>query len=171
MYRDRIRERDGYWRRKDYYKDKRSLYVPQRNCDSESKRSRMEVMLEKLIKGLESQENFLKEIRVHILGLNQKVKSHATAIKLHEKQFRQMSTTLNQCQSGTLPSNTIQNPKNDCHYLAITTRSGKDTINPPISVVDDVRNNSVDVEDVNETKIERPVTNGKASNNPIVVEE
>ncbi|XP_069148109.1 uncharacterized protein [Solanum lycopersicum] len=44
----------------------------------------------------------------------------------------QLSTTVNTWQSGTLPSNTIQNLKNDAHCMAITTRGGKQTIDPPM---------------------------------------
>ena len=34
--------------------------------------------------------------------------------------------------TGTLPSNTVQNPKSDVHCMAITTRGGKQTIDPPM---------------------------------------
>ena len=44
----------------------------------------------------------------------------------------QLSVTMNTRQSGTLPSNTVQNPKNDAHCMAITTRGGKQTIDPPM---------------------------------------
>ena len=36
-------------------------------------------------------------------------------------------------QPGTLPSNTVQNPKNDGHCMAITTQGGKQTIDPHMS--------------------------------------
>lgn len=39
------------------------------------------MMLTKLVKVIESQEAKLKEIKVDILGLTKKVKSHATVIK------------------------------------------------------------------------------------------
>ena len=44
----------------------------------------------------------------------------------------QLSVTVNTRQLGTLPSNTVQNPKNDGHCMAITTRGGKQTIDPPM---------------------------------------
>ena len=44
----------------------------------------------------------------------------------------QLSTTVNTWQPGTLPSNTVHNLKNDAHFLAITTWSGKKTIDPPM---------------------------------------
>ena len=44
----------------------------------------------------------------------------------------QLSATVNTWQPGTLPSNIVQNPKNDAHCMAITTWGGKQTINPPM---------------------------------------
>ena len=44
----------------------------------------------------------------------------------------QFSLTVNARQPGTLPRNTVQNPKNDAHCMAITTRGGKKTIDPPM---------------------------------------
>ena len=44
----------------------------------------------------------------------------------------QLSATVNTRQPGTLPSNTVQNPKNDAHCMAITTQGGKQTIDPPM---------------------------------------
>ena len=42
----------------------------------------------------------------------------------------QLFATVNTWQPGTLPSNTVQNPKNDVHCMAITTRGCKQTIDP-----------------------------------------
>ena len=36
-------------------------------------------------------------------------------------------------QPGSLPSNTVQNLKNDAHCMEITTRGGKQTIDPPMT--------------------------------------
>ena len=44
----------------------------------------------------------------------------------------QLIVTVNARQLGTLSSNTVQNPKNDGHCMAITTRGGKQTIDPPM---------------------------------------
>ncbi|KAK4731210.1 hypothetical protein R3W88_024198 [Solanum pinnatisectum] len=46
--------------------------------------------------------------------------------------MNQLSTTVNSRQLDTLPSNTIQNSKNDGHCMAVTTRGGKETIDPPM---------------------------------------
>ena len=58
--------------------------------------------------------------------------THAILIKQIELQVAQLSATVNTRQPGTLPSNTVQNPKNDVHCMAITTRGGKQTIDPPM---------------------------------------
>lgn len=59
-------------------------------------------MLSKLLKDQESQETFLKQIKVNMLGQTQKVESQLTAIKQQEQQFGQIYSTLNQGQTGTL---------------------------------------------------------------------
>ena len=66
------------------------------------------------------------------MTIGQKVDTHAISIKQIEFQVAQLSATVNTRQLGTLPSNTVQNPKNDTHYMAITTRGGKQTIDPPM---------------------------------------
>ena len=53
-------------------------------------------------------------------------------IKQLELQLAQLYATVNTGQPGTLPSNTVQNPKNDGHCMAITTRGGKQTIDQPM---------------------------------------
>lgn len=80
-YRDSIQRNDGDQKQKDDYKDKSGLYVPPGNCDAKYRNSRMETFLVKLVKGLESQENFLKEIRAYISGMRQKFESHGISIK------------------------------------------------------------------------------------------
>lgn len=56
-------------------------------------------------------------------------------IKQLEHHFGHISATLNQHQSGTLPSNTIYNSKNDSNFLAIPTQSGKVSIDSPMMVI------------------------------------
>ena len=43
-----------------------------------------------------------------------------------------LCATVNTRKSDTLPRNTFQNPKNDRHCMTITTRGGKQTIDPPM---------------------------------------
>ncbi|XP_049359530.1 uncharacterized protein LOC125824222 [Solanum verrucosum] len=75
----------------------------------------------------------VKEMKGDFSSMSQLVDSHTTSIKQIEQQLRQLSASLNQRKNGSLPSDTIQNPKMDGHCMAITTRSGK-ILNDPISV-------------------------------------
>ena len=44
----------------------------------------------------------------------------------------QLTSKVNTRKPGTLPSNTVQNPKNERHCMAITTWGDKQTIDPPM---------------------------------------
>ena len=44
----------------------------------------------------------------------------------------QLSATVNTRQPDTLPSNTVEYLKKDGHCMTITTRGGKQTIDPPM---------------------------------------
>lgn len=97
-------ERDGNWSHKYDYKMKGDMYIPRGSHDT---KLRTEAMLTKLIKGQESQDASIKEIKADFSGLNQKVESHVTTTKQLEHQFKQISSTLNNRQSGTLPSDMV----------------------------------------------------------------
>ena len=94
-----------------------------------------------------SDEN-TKELRGDLANIGPKMDAHAVLIKHLELQMTQLSTTVNPRQPDTLPSNTIQNPKNDGHCMAVTTRGCKQTIDPlmPFLVEDEVRKNDKIVE-------------------------
>ena len=76
----------------------------------------------------------------------------------------QLSTTVNTRQPGTPPSNTVQNLKNDAHCMTITTRGGKQTIDPPMPSNevkvrkddDKVVKGSVDEEEINGKDVDVP---------------
>ena len=89
-------------------------------------------MLHKMIRRLDANDEHIKELRSDLTGIGQKIDTHAISIKQIELQIAQLSVTVSTRQPGTLPSNTVQNPKNDAHCMAITTRGGKQTIDPPI---------------------------------------
>ncbi|XP_049342886.1 uncharacterized protein LOC125807201 [Solanum verrucosum] len=74
----------------------------------------------------------VKEMRGDFSNMSQLVDYHTTSIKQIEQQLGQLSASLNQRKNGSLPSDTIQNPKKDGHCMAIATRSGK-ILNDPIS--------------------------------------
>ena len=94
--------------------------------------SRVEDMLHKMMMRFDASNEHTKELRNDLVGIGKKVDTHAISIKQLELQLAQLSATVNTRQPGTLPSNTVQNPKNDGHCMAITTRGGKQTIDPPM---------------------------------------
>ena len=94
--------------------------------------ARVEDMLHKMMRRFDVSDEHDKELRNDLAGIGQKVVTHAISIKQLELQYAQLSATVNTRQPGTLPSNTVQNPKNDGHCMAITTRGGKQTIDPPM---------------------------------------
>ncbi|XP_047253647.1 uncharacterized protein LOC124887770 [Capsicum annuum] len=124
----------------------------------------MKALLSKLVKGKESQESYLKDIKEDLSGLNQKVDSHVTSIRQLEQQFGQMSATVNQRQPDTLPSNIMVNPRSDSHCHSITTQSGKVNTDLPLPMIFEHKNDKepVDVEnsskqDGGENKVADPV--------------
>ena len=68
----------------------------------------------------------------------------------------QLSSTVKPRQPSTLPSNTVQNLKNDGHCMEVTTRGGKQTIDPPIpsGIEDEMRGDDV-VEEVSGESIDK----------------
>ena len=60
----------------------------------------------------------------------------------------QLSAAFNQRKAGTLPSDTVQNPRKDGSCLAITTRSGKVLENPSKGkpVVDSIEENVIEAD-------------------------
>ena len=79
----------------------------------------------------------------------------------------QLSTTVNTRQPGTLPSNTVQNLKNDAHSMGITTRGGKQTIDPPMpSDEENVRKND---DKVVKGSVEEEESNAKDAEVPMKV--
>jgi len=67
----------------------------------------------------------------------------------------------------TLPSNIFKNPKNDAHCMAITTRGGKKSIDPPMSSTKE--NLRKDNDNVVKGSGELPESNGKEAEVPMMV--
>ncbi|PHT31108.1 hypothetical protein CQW23_27445 [Capsicum baccatum] len=91
---------------------KSGLYVPPGNREvaaSGSGKMSMEDIMAKLLKRVEATNTGVAEL---------------------EQQVSQLSAAFNQRKVGTLPSDTMQNPRNDGSCMAITTRSGKVLENP-----------------------------------------
>uniref|UniRef100_M1DAS9 Integrase core domain containing protein n=1 Tax=Solanum tuberosum TaxID=4113 RepID=M1DAS9_SOLTU len=78
--------------------------------------------------------------------------------------MNQLSTIVNPRHPGTLPSNTIKNLKNDGHGMAVTTRRGKQTIDPPmlskVEILVEKDNDEIEVtgESKNATEKEAKIT-------------
>ncbi|KAH0725438.1 hypothetical protein KY284_001303 [Solanum tuberosum] len=110
--RDNNYDRNNYGNKNDRFRP----YVPSQNWESGTREVggnmvRIEEMMQKMMRRFDATDENVKEVRNDL--------------------------SVNPCQPGTLLSNTIQNPQNDGHCMAVTTRRGKKTIDPPIpSVVD-----------------------------------
>ena len=94
--------------------------------------ARVEDTFHKMMRRFDASDEHIKELRGDLASIGQKVDTHVISIKKIELQMAQLSATVNTRQPSSLPSNTIQNPKNDVHCIAITTRGGKQTIDPPM---------------------------------------
>ncbi|PHT51794.1 Cytochrome c oxidase subunit 3 [Capsicum baccatum] len=113
----------GSWKNKN---EKSVLYVPPGRRDTTiSNSGSMDDMMAKLLKGVEATNAGVKEVIDDLSSMKQLVDSHSTSIRQIEQQLSQLSAAFNQRKAGTLPSDTVQNPKNDGSCMAITTRSGK----------------------------------------------
>ncbi|OIT40536.1 hypothetical protein A4A49_61124 [Nicotiana attenuata] len=80
-------------------------------------------MLERVLQNQERSDTSMKNM-IELVG------SHTVSIQKLEMQMRDLSREQNPKQKGTLPSDTITNPKGSgsgptSHCMAITTRSGK----------------------------------------------
>lgn len=109
-------------------------------------------MFSKLVKGEESQKNFLMLIKADMSQFTQKVESYSIIIKKLKHQFGQMSTTLNQRKMGTPLTKIVQNSKNDFYCLAITTQRGKTTVDLLRTTLDERTNNSVEVDETHKVE-------------------
>ncbi|XP_049394761.1 uncharacterized protein LOC125859068 [Solanum stenotomum] len=94
--------------------------------------SKLEDMMAKVLQKVESTDAGVKEMRGDFSSMSQLVDSHTTSIKQIEQQLGQLSGSMNPRKNGSLPSDTIQNPKKEGHCMAIATRSGK-VLSDPIS--------------------------------------
>ncbi|PHT34449.1 hypothetical protein CQW23_26249 [Capsicum baccatum] len=146
----------GSWKKNN---EKSGLYVPPGRRDTTTSNSgSMEDMMAKLLKGVEATSAGVKEVIDDLSSMKQLVDSHSTSIKQIEQQLSQLSAAFNQRKAGTLPSDTVQNPRNDGSCMAITTRSGKvlETSAKGKQVVDEVADMNITPSDV--TKGEEAAT-------------
>ena len=94
--------------------------------------ARVEDMLHKMMRLFDASDEHIKELRSDLAGIGKIVDTHAISIKQIELKMAQLSATVNTRQPGTLPRNTVKNPKYDAHCMAITTQGDKQTIDPPM---------------------------------------
>ncbi|TMW98728.1 hypothetical protein EJD97_003563, partial [Solanum chilense] len=111
--------------------------------------ARVEDMLQKMRRRFATSDEHSNKMRGDLANIGQKVDAHAISIKHLELHMAQLSATVNPRQPGTLPINTIQNPKNDGHCIVVTNQDGKKTIDPymPSGVENEVRKEDELVED------------------------
>ena len=129
--------------------------------------ARVEDMLHKMMRRFDTSDEHIKEFRCDLASIGQKVDKHAISIKHIELQVVQLSATVNTRQSGTLPRNIVQNLKNDAHCMAITTQSGRQTIDPPMPSTE--KNVRKDNENVVKGSGEAEDSTGKDAEVPIKV--
>ncbi|TMX02491.1 hypothetical protein EJD97_021392, partial [Solanum chilense] len=128
---------------------------------------RGEDMLYKMMRRFDASDEHIKELRGDLASIGKKFDTHAISIKQIELQMAQLSATVNIRQPGTLASNTVQNPKKDAHCMEITTRGGKQTIDPPMpSNEENVRK---DDDKVVKGSVEEEERNGKDAEVPMKV--
>ena len=89
-------------------------------------------MMQKMMRRFDASDEHTKELRNYLAGIRQKFDTHSISIKHLELQMAQLFSTVNPRQPGTLPRNTVQNPKNDGHCMAVIPRGGMQTIDPPM---------------------------------------
>ncbi|XP_015165478.1 uncharacterized protein [Solanum tuberosum] len=127
------REQGNWQNRVGYRNDHSGVYVPPSNRDQasgSSSESKLVDMLDKVLQKVESTDAGVKEMKGDFSSMSQLVDSYTTSIKKIEQQLGQLSASLNQRKSGSLPSDTIQNPKKDKHCMAIASRSGNILADP-----------------------------------------
>ncbi|XP_019240488.1 PREDICTED: uncharacterized protein LOC109220470 [Nicotiana attenuata] len=113
----------GYQRQQYQGQGQQNQWRPNPQGQGSSSDSKLESMLERV---LQNQERSDTSIR----NMTELVGSHTASIQKLEMQMRDLSRKQNPKQKGTLPSDTIANPKGSgsgptSHIMVITTQSGK----------------------------------------------
>ncbi|XP_069148170.1 uncharacterized protein [Solanum lycopersicum] len=154
--RDGNYNRDNNFNRGNYANrnDRNGPYVPPQNRevtprDGRDSMARFEDMFHKMMRRFDTSDEHIKELRCDLASIAQKVETHAISIKQLELQMAQLSAT------------------NDAHCMAITTRGGKQTIDPPTSSTKE--NVRKDNDNVVKGSGEAEESNGKDAEVPINV--
>ena len=113
-------------------------------------------MLQKMMRRFDASDEHDKELRGDLANIGQKVDAHAISIKHLDLQMAQLSSTVKPRQAGTLPSNTVQNLKNDGNFIVVTTRGGKHTMDPPMpSGIEHEKKEDNEVEEVSGVLVDK----------------
>ena len=89
-------------------------------------------MLHKMMMRFNASNEHIVELRSDLAGIGHKVDTHAISIRQLVWQMAQLSANVNTRQLCTIPRNTVQNPKDYGHCMAISTRGGNQTIDRPM---------------------------------------
>ncbi|XP_019246263.1 PREDICTED: uncharacterized protein LOC109225910 [Nicotiana attenuata] len=117
----------GNWNNNNNFSNRSSNpYVPpkgQYSNQGSSSESKLEAMLERVLQNQEKSDASMR-------NMTEVVGSHTASIQKLEMQMRDLSKEQNPKQKGTIPSDTVANPRGSgsgptSHIMAITTRSGK----------------------------------------------
>ena len=83
--------------------------------------ARVEDILQKMMRRFDASDEHTKELRSNLESTRQKHDTHAISIRHLKLQMAQLSLIVNPDKPAILSSNTIQNPKNNRHFMAVTT--------------------------------------------------
>ena len=82
---------------------------------------RVEDKLQMMMRRFDASDEHAKDLIVDLANIGQKVAARAISVNHLELQMAQLSSTVNPHQPCTIPSNTVQNLKNDGHCIVVTT--------------------------------------------------
>ncbi|WMV19322.1 hypothetical protein MTR67_012707 [Solanum verrucosum] len=105
----------GNWRDREVEKDKYvpPHYLPKSKKPARSEGNRTEEMITRIFNKVEGSDKVLKDLKNDFSTMTLKVTYNFVSIKQLETQTCQISTYLNPRQKGTMPSDTVPNPKYD----------------------------------------------------------
>ena len=126
--------------------------------------ARVEDILKKMMKRFDASDENAKEFRGDLADIREKLNAHGITIKHLELQMALLSSTMNPHQSGSHPSNTVHNPKNKGHFMLVTSRGGKQIIDPyTLFVLKDVVRRDVEAVEVSDELVDK---SGKEAETP-----